>query len=329
MSNEQNTEAVVPKWNRFEVGRYLLPVLRCVDSRTDEDISDEHQNDRYEHAIEAIATAREAYAQLLRVYRTASPELLEKWFGWIECDDSLLDDAFDFIANEARDATAAPRVNYEKEMYLASMFRISEQGKTVDLAAPFEQYYYCDEVIYKDYLFRRVKLEDECRACLRRYLPYYNRIRAWYRENGGKASGVGAQYHAYMELIEYFQSRNAYEDSLRDERQALEYERGGLGWFHRARKREIDGELYELSLRELKLKIDDARERYEAYEAQFERSRQAWQDELASAPLTAFGRRKELKQKLSELDQNLTDYREQLGLDELRRQYRSKKKNGR
>ena len=330
MSNEQNPRAVVPQWNRFEVGRYLLPVLRCVDCRTDESVSDEEDKNLYEHAMEAIANARDAYAQLLRVYRTASPELLEKWFGWIECDESLLDDAFEFIAREARgEATAAPRVDYEKEMYLASLFRISDEGKAVDLAAPFEQYYYCDEVIYKDYLFRRVKLEDECRACLRRYLPYYNRIRAWYRENGGKACGVGAQYHAYMELIEYFQSRNAYEDSLRDERQALEYERGGLGWFHRARKREIADELYDLCLRELKLKIDDARERYEAYEAQFERVREAWQDELASVPLTAFGRRKELKQKLSELEQNLADYREQLGLDELRRQYKSMKKNGR
>lgn len=329
MSNNQNSEAMMPKWNRFEVGRYLLPVLRCVDSRVDDAESNAEQDDRYEQALESIAKARDAYAQLLRVYRTASPELLERWFGWIECDDSLLDDAFDFIAREARDATAASRINYEKEMYLASLFRISEQGKTVDLAAPFEQYYYCDEVIYKDYLFRRIKLQDECRASLRQYLPYYNRIRAWYRENGGKQSGVGAQYHAYMELIDYFWSRNAYEDSLRDERQALEYERGGLGWFHRARKREIDGELYDLSLRELKLKIDDARERYEAYEAQFIQVRQDWQDELASAPLTAFGRRKELKQKLSELEQTLSDYRAQTGLDELRRQYRSMKRNGR
>lgn len=330
MSNDQSSEAMMPKWNRFEVGRYLLPVLRCVDPRADDEVSDGKQDDRYEHALEAIAGARDAYAQLLRVYRTASPELMERWFGWIECEDALLDDAFDFIAREARgEATAAPRVNYEKEMYLASLFRISEQGKTVDLAAPFEQYYYCDEVIYKDYLYRRIKLEDECRASLRQYLPYYNRIRVWYRENGGKQSGVGAQYHAYMELIDYFHSRNVYEDSLRDERQALEYERGGLGWFHRARKREIDGELYDLCLRELKLKIDDARARYEAYEAQFVQARQDWQDELSSAPLTAFGRRKELKQKLLELEQTLSEYRERLGLDELQRQYRSMKRNGR
>ena len=212
MSNEQGTGAMVPKWNRFEVGRYLLPVLRCVDSSDDGEISDEEYEARREHALQSIAGARDAYAQLLRVYRTASPELLEKWFGWIECEDALLDDAFDFIANEASEATAAPRVDYEKEMYLASLFCINEEGKKVDLVAPFEQYYYCDEVIYKDYLFRRIKLEDECRAFLRRYWPYYNRIRTWYRENGGKASGVGPQYHAYMQLIEHFWSRNAYED---------------------------------------------------------------------------------------------------------------------
>ena len=195
----------MPKWNRFEVGRYLLPVLRCVDSRADDEVSDGEQDDRYDHALEAIAGARDAYAQLLRVYRTASPELMERWFGWIECEDALLDDAFDFIAREARgEATAAPRVNYEKEMYLASLFRISEQGKTVDLAAPFEQYYYCDEVIYKDYLYRRVKLEDECRASLRQYLPYYNRIRVWYRENGDKQSRSADIHNSY--LMEYTQT---------------------------------------------------------------------------------------------------------------------------
>ena len=67
------------------------------------------------------------------------------------------------------------------------------------------------------------------------------------------------------------------------------------------------------------MKLQDATERYEAYEAQFEKKRQAWQEELACAPLTAFGRKKELKQKLCELDQRLADYRAALGLDELQK----------
>ena len=327
MTDKQNAEAIVPKWNRFEVGRYLLPVLRYVDGNRDEAVSDDELEERKEQALCFVAKAGAAYGQLLHVYQTASPELKEKWFGWIECDDDLLEDAFDFIAHGADGRSAERRhASYEKEMYFASMFRMTEDGKAVDLAEPFEQYYFCDEVIYKDYLHRRIKLGDECRAWIRRYLPYYNRIRAWYRENGGKKSGVGPEYVAYMELLEYFQAKNAYEDQLRDQRQALEYERGGLGWFHRARKREIAHELYELSLREMEMKIEDARERYDAYEAQFVPVRSAWQDELSSAPLTAFGRRRELKQKLSELELSLEQYRRELGLDELQQQYRKMKR---
>lgn len=124
-----------------------------------------------------------------------------------------------------------------------------------------------------------------------------------------------------MELYEYFLERIAYEDRLRNDRQALEYERGGLGWFHRERKREIDRELYELDLAELEMRLEDARERYDAYEAQFENDRKAWEEELRCAPLTAFGRRKELKQKLSALNEKLLQYRKEFGLDDLQAQY--------
>ncbi len=304
-----------------------MPVLRYADAQRDDMLTDEQLEERYTQAHSCVARQGAAYGELLRVYQTASPELREKWFGWIECEDELLEDAFDFIAQETKGcASAAPQRSYEKEMYFAGLFRITEDGRTVDLAEPFEQYYFCDEVLYRDYLHRRIKLGEQCRAWLRRYLPYYTRIRAWYRENGGKASGVGAEYVAYMELLEHFLSRNAYEDKLRDERQALEYERGGLGWFHRARRREIDRELYELSLRELEMRIEDAKEKYEAYEAQFIPVRSAWQDELSCAPLTAFGRRRELKQKLSELETSLEQYREELGLDGLQEQYRKMKR---
>lgn len=326
MTDHQNGE-MVKKWNRFEVGRYLLPVLRCVDTERDEAVSDGQVEAHREQALACIDRQAAAYGQLLRVYRTAAPEQLEKWFGWIECEQTLLDDAFDFIAESmGAKPSGTPQRSYEKELYFASLFRITEDGRTVDLAEPFEQYYFCDEVIYKDYLHRRIKLVEECQAWIRRYLPYYQRICTWYRENGGKASGVGAEYIAYMELLDYFQSRNAYEDELAGEREALEYERGGLGWFHRARRREIDRELYELSLREMELKIDNAQEKYDAYKAQFDEVRQAWQDELSCAPLTAFGRRRELKQKLSELEISLEEYRQEIGLDGLRQQYRKMKR---
>ena len=324
---ERQGGAAVPRWNRFEVGRCLLPVLRCVDAERDEEASDEAPEERREQALACIAKQAASYEQLLRVYRTAAPEQLEKWFGWIECERSLLDDAFDFIAeNIGGRPSGGSKRSYEKELYFASLFRITENGQTVDLAEPFEQYYFCDEVIYKDYLHRRIKLGQACQAWIRRYLPYYQRIRAWYRENGGKASGLGAEYIAYMELLDYFQSQNAYEDELAGEREALEYERGGLGWFHRARKREIDRELHGLRLREMELRIENAQQTYDAYEAQFDAARTAWQQELSGAPLTAFGRRRELKQKLSQLEISLEEYRRELGLDELRQQYQKLKR---
>lgn len=327
MTDHQNHDAIIPKWNRFEVGRHLLPILRYVDGQRDETLSDDELASRYEQAFCFVNKHDASYVQLLHVYQTASPELKEKWFGWIECDSELLDRAFDFIAKKMQGgASGASQRAYEKDMYFASLFRITENGRAIDLAEPFERYYFCDEVLYKDYLHRRIKLGEQCREWIRRYLPYYTRIRAWYRENGGKESGVGAEYIAYMGLLEHFMSRNAYEDKLRDERQTLEYERGGLGWFHRARKREIDRELYELSLREMEMKIEDAHEKYEAYEAQFDGDRAAWQDELSCAPLTAFGRRRELKQKLSDLELRLEQYREELGLDGLLRQYQKMKR---
>lgn len=327
MTDPQRNGALVPKWNQFEVGRHLLPVLRYVDGQCDESLSDDELDARHEQALCFVKKYGASYGQLLRVFQTASPELKEKWFGWIECDGELLADAFDFIQQKIQGGTrAASQKSYEKDLYFAGLFRITENGRTVDLAQPFEQYYFCDEVLYKDYLHRRIKLGEQCREWIRRYLPYYTRIRAWYRENGGKESGVGTEYVAYMELLEHFMSRNAYEDAMRDERQALEYERGGLGWFHRARKREIDRELCELSVREMEMKIEDARERYEAYEAQFDDDRAAWLDELSCAPLTAFGRRRELKQKLSELELRLEQYREELGLDELLRKYQKMKR---
>lgn len=319
MADKQNGEVPAPRWNRQEVNRYLLPVLRYADSlRQGED--DERLA---EHAAVSMATYPQAYAQLSRVWRTGSTEVLDKWFGQFACDDALIDEAFDIIDRDGGEhARGQTAFSYEKQMYFAGLFRISEEGRTVDLTQPFEQYYFCDEVIYRDYLYRRVRLGDECTAWIRRYLPYYNRIRAWYRENGEARSGVGYEYVAYMELYDHFRERMMYADRLKEERQALEYERGGLGWFHRARKREIGDELHALDLRELTMQLEDATERYEAYEAQFLPEREVWLNELECAPLTAFGRKKELRQKLSELEEKLRAYRAELKLDELHEKHR-------
>lgn len=316
MAGDERALQRVPRWNRQEVNRYLLPVLRYTDGERDgvtEDV-----------ARLAVVSSPEAYEQLGRVWRTGDGETLDKWFGQIYCTDELLDAVFDFIDDVLGGEEDEVEISesYDKMMYFSAMFRIHDGETTVDLAEPFEKYYFCDEAIYKDCEYRRVQLGDECRAWIRRYLPYYNRIRAWYRENGESASGVGHEYVAYMALYDHFRASMIYEDSLVEERQALEYERGGLGWFHRDRKREIDAELKSLSCRELELRLEQANERYDAYKAQFESSRQAWLDELEHAPLTAFGRRRELKSKLSELEQRLEDFRAELGLDELQEQYR-------
>lgn len=311
------------EWNRMEVNRCLLPVLRFVDAEREGDVTREEYNDLLRGALQACRARPEAYRQLAHVFCTGSEQTVEQWFGWIECDDELLEAAFDFINDELHGTSShAPiQISLEEDLYFAELFHISQGGTKVDLRYPFEQFYFCDEFIYKDYQSRRIELADKCKAWIRRYQPYYQRAFAWYREHGGKHCAVSVEHHAYMELYEYFLDRIAYEDRLRDDRQALEYERGGLGWFHRDRKREIDRELHELDLAELEMRLEDARERYEAFEAQFEDQREGWEEELRCAPLTAFGRRKELKQKLAALEETLLQYRRDLELDELQSQY--------
>ncbi|MBO5897892.1 MAG: hypothetical protein J6R04_02660 [Clostridia bacterium] len=321
---EQNN-ALVPRWNRSEVNRYLLPVLRYVGGMRDGTLTEREMA----HANAALSRCPEAYAQLLRVYHNAPDDIRSKWFGWIECDEAVLDEAFSLIGRFSGGKSTQAEASYSKQMYFAGLFRISKNGQSLDLAQPFEQYYFCDEVIYRDYLIRRLDLAKTCKEWIRQYLPYYNRIRSWYRENGEKSCGVGYEYEAYMELYDHFRDEIAYEDQLRDERQALEYERGGLGWFHRARKKEIDEALYELSLRELRYQIDRATERYEAFEAQFLRQREAWQEELTNAPVTAFARRRELKKNMAELELRLDEYREELQIEALETKYRKMEKSRR
>ena len=314
------------KWNRSQVSRCLLPVLRCVDGETDDALSPEERKGQEEAMREAICRHPQLYRQLSRVFREGDQTHLEQWFGWIDCAPEQLEDAFDRIddgLDEAEDTQAGEdKASYGKNLYFMNLFRITDGGEPVDLAYPFEQYYFCDGVVYRDYLLRRVELGEKCRAWIRRYLPYYHRISTWYRENGGEKSGLPREYCAYMELLDYFMARCSYEDRLRDQRRALEYERGGLGWFHRQRKREIDRELEEVTAAELKMRMEDARERYEAYEAQFSEQRDAWEWELEHAPFTAFGRKKELKHQLTLLEEKLASYRAQVRLDELTAEYR-------
>lgn len=320
---EMTQQASVPAWNRKEVSRCLLPVLRLVDGERNDSLTDEEQDTLLHQALVSCHARPDAYRQLLHVFTAGSEETLEKWFGGIDCDDELLESAFDFIGGELKGDSPyeKPTVSLEQDMYFSGLFRITEEGVPVDLSYPFEQYYFCDEVIYPDCQFRRTELADKCKAWIRHYRQYYAHIRAWYGENGGGKCAVSPEHHSYMELYDYFLGRIEYEDRLKRDREALEYERGGLGWFHLARKREIERELYELNVEELGMRLVDAVEKMEAYEAQFDRQRADWQYELAHAPLTAFGRKKELKQKLAAMEQRIRSYRVELKLDELQAEY--------
>ncbi len=318
----QRSNAVVPSWNRMEVNRYMLPVLRAVDRERQKELSNEECEALIACAEDACRQSPEAYRQLSYVWCHGQTPVLDRWFGWIECEDALLDDAFDFISGilHGEGAERTPP-SLEQQMYFSSLFQIHEGGKTVDLSEPFEQYYFCDSVIYRDARHRRIELGEKCKEWIRRYRQYYQRIRAWYRKNGESKCPVSVEQHEYMKLYDYFLGRMQYQDDLRAAREKLEYERGGLGWFRGDRKREIAQELYEIEFRELEGQLEDAREKYDAYEEQFEDTRRGWEDELATAPLTAFARRKELKQNLIALDAQLDEYRRFLDLDGLQARY--------
>lgn len=310
-------------WNRMEVNRCLLPVLRFVDGEREGEWTDEERDEMME-AARAFCHARpEAYRQLCHVFCAGSDQTVKQWFGWIECDAELLELAFDFIEDElnGRSHHAKPSFSPEEDRYFAELFLVVVDGQMVNLAQPFEQLYFCDEYTCQDYLTRRLDLSEECKSWITRYRPYYNRIEAHYRDHGGKKYPVGAERHAYMQLYDFFLERMAYEERLQDDRIALEYERGGLGWFRRDRKRAIARELKDIELCEMELRLEKARERYEAYQGQLERRREQWQYELKNAPVTAFGRKKELKQKLAALDEQILAYRRELGVDDLQEQY--------
>ena len=310
-------------WNRMEVNRCLLPILRFVDGEREGEWSDEEREQFLQDARAFCHARPDAYRQLCRVFCSASDGTVEQWFGWIDCDAELLELAFDFIEDELSGKTheAKPPFSPEEDRYFADMFRITVDGQTVNLAQPFEQFYFCDEYTCQDYLTRRLDLAEECQDWMVRYRPYYRRIVAHYQDRGGRKYPVSAERHAYMQLYDYFLERMSYEQKLQDDRRALEYERGGLGWFRRDRKRAIERELKDIELSEMELRLEKARERYEAYEGQLERKRTRWQEELQNAPLTAFARKKELKRQLAALDEQLIAYRRELCLDELQAQY--------
>ena len=320
---------VVPSWNRLEVNRYMLPVLRAVDRERLEGLPEEECRAIVDQAKDACCQSPEAYRQLAYVWCHGDTPTLDRWFGWIECEDALLDEAFDFINGVlyGQEENHIPP-SLEQDMYFSSLFQVHEGGKTLDLSEPFEQYYFCDAVIYRDARYRRIELVEKCKEWICKYRQYYQRIRAWYRKNGERKCPVSAEHHEYMKLYDHLVARMEYEDRLRSERETLEYERGGLGWFRGDRKREIAQKLHEIEMEELEIRLNDALEKYAAYEEQFADTRAGWEDELATLSLTAFARRKELKKNLIALNEQLDNYRRLLDLDRLQAQYDEMSRRG-
>ena len=324
------------KWNRSEVSRYLIPILKYCDAAAG-DAAEEEVAAAENTARAAILSAPTAYGELLRVYRKGSDAAIDQWFGGIDCDDELLRDAFIYIektlhpGSTAQKTTAATQPqaapaaqDYRLESVFRSLCRISEGGTSINLLAPFEEYYYCDATRCEDYEYRRVLIADQCRTLLQQYLNHYLRILDWYRTNItppedstslSSDPALRPETHLYAHLLEAWLARIDYEARIGEQIEQLEYERGGLGWFHRQRKAEIDHTIATLRVQQCKLRLEDATERYNAYCAPLNRKKDALQAELDRAPLTAFGRKKELRAKIAELIEKIEAYREQVGID--------------
>ena len=319
------------KWNRSEVSRFLVPVLKYCDL-VRRDASHEEVAAAQQLAASAVAAAPRAYQQLMRVYKIGSDAALSQWFGGIDCDDELLEDAFIYIEEALNppqpepQPTPATAPDYRLESAFRSLCVISDEATTVNLLAPVEEYYFCDESRYEDYEYRRVLIADKCRAQLHKYLNHYLRVLDWYRTNFPAAAdsatpsddpALRPESHVYVKLLERWLAHADYERHLQEQISQLQYERGGLGWFHRKRKIEIDKALAALRVQQCRLRVEDANERCDAYCAPLIRQKEALQAELDCAPLTAFGRKKELRAKIAELMAKIDEYREQSGVDTL------------
>jgi hypothetical protein len=100
-------------------------------------------------------------------------------------------------------------------------------------------------------------------------------------------------------------ARCDYETRLSEQKASLEYERGGLGWFGKTRKREIDRELRDLSITELQMEIEDEKAQLQGALDPLQARLEALETELAAAPLTAFARKKALKAAIADLNEEI------------------------
>ncbi len=311
-------------------------------------------------AAEALHACPTAYRQLLRVYQSADDKTYGLWFGGIDCDDELLAAAFtlieralsqqlptmrrtsappDLTEQQPSPATSAPHAPQDAEsarrveqltedaalrrLFCVSHLYTDENGRSrvrrTDLLVPFL------ELCRTTDAARRHQLAERCRTAVLTHLDDYVHALAYYRESYAAPdtpphAALLPETHACMQYIEETLARCDYETALSEKKAALEYERGGLGWFGRARKREIDAALYELSLTELQLRIEDERTRLQVACEPLERDLTRMETELERAPLTAFTRKRELRAAIKQTQAALADLRTQSELESLTEQ---------
>lgn len=158
----------------------------------------------------------------------------------------------------------------------------------------------------------RCRAEELCLATVQRYFADYCHVLSYYRENYADDEAdvhdmLLAETHLCMQLMEQMIARADYEKNLADRKAALEYERGGLGWFGGAKKKSIDAKLREISISELELAIADEQTRLRAVLTPLENQKSEWEDQLAIAPLTAFRRKRELREKISRVEKQIQE----------------------
>ena len=324
-------------WNRTEVSEHLVPFLRLGDAMRADDISEEQLASLKRLAWTMLSADPKAYRQLSHVYHRADDEVYARWFGGIDCDDALLQSAFSLIdralhhlsptvAPKAPTGTpedtprpaAAPDEPLRREESLTEdaafrkLFHVShtytdEQSgsirvRRIDLLVPFVELCRTTDAAKKQ------QSEQHCHTAVHTHLADYMQALAYYREHyasGPASAALLPETHSCMQCLEHIIARCDYQERLSEQKAALQYERGGLGWFGKARKREIDHELRELSITELQIQIEDEKARIQSVLDPLQSRLEALEAELAAAPLTAFARKKELKAAVAELSEQI------------------------
>ncbi|MBQ7337416.1 MAG: hypothetical protein IJW40_03070 [Clostridia bacterium] len=237
-------------------------------------------------------------------------------------------------AQQAESVTApppAPSSSQHTEHHLTEdaafrqLFRVShtytdeQSGKVrlrqMDLLVPFVELCRAREDT------ERRQAEEQCRAAVRAHLSDYIHALSYYRAHYADTDAADCllpETHTCMQCLEQVIARCDYEAQLADKKAALEYERGGLGWFGRTRKREIDAALRDISISALELKIEDERERLQTITSPLQARLSALQKELSRAPVTAFRRKKELRAAIEETQHRLEQIESQSDLATLR-----------